>query len=305
VVETLDESRPRDILTVDYEDWFHVGDPAVLPPDTWDRLPLTVQGDTLRLLDLLDEHAATATFFVVGWLAERTPDVVREVARRGHRLALHGYHHQPPNRMSESEFREDVRRCVDVIGEITGQAAEGFRAPFFGVRDCRYPYTDVLRGCGLRYDASVFPGFLPGRGQPGATAVPHELEHRGPAFWEIPVSVTRLFGVPVAYSGGGFLRLLPAWFVRLCTSRAANRGVPVVYYLHPRDLNPEGPTVPVGRWRRARHYGGRRSVAGKIETALRSSRLTSVEEFVARAVRLAPRAAPSVEIPVRKAGAVP
>ncbi|MBN2564509.1 MAG: polysaccharide deacetylase family protein [Candidatus Eisenbacteria bacterium] len=280
MADVSSEARAYGILTVDYEDWFHIADPTLAREDAWAQLPLTVEADTLQLLDLLDEHRAKATFFVVGWLAERTPDTLREITRRGHRLAIHGFHHVPPNFMSEAEFREDVRRCLRVIKQLTSEEAEGYRAPFFGVRGCSYSYIDVLRSCGLRYDASVFAGFLPGRGQPFATAVPQDIGHRGAPFWEVPISVVRLLGVPMAFSGGGFLRLLPAWFVQWCCDNAARRSIPVVYYVHPRDLNPKGPTAPVDRCHRLRYYGRRESVARKLEGILRRVRLVSVEEFV-------------------------
>jgi polysaccharide deacetylase family protein (PEP-CTERM system associated) len=280
-------TRPEDILTVDYEDWFHVADQALSDPGSWTGLPITVEEDTLRLLDLLDEHDARATFFVVGWLAERTPEVVGEIARRGHRLALHGYCHVPPNAMSESEFEEDVRRCARVIVEIAGVKPEGYRAPYFGIRDCSFPYLNVLRRCGLNYDASVFPGFLPGRGQLGATATPHTIDGLKPPLWEVPVSVTRLLGVPIAYSGGGFLRLLPPWFIRHCALKATVAGAPVVYYMHPRDLNPGGPVAATDPWLRFRYYGCRGTIRSKLLAVLSRSRLTSAEEFLSNAVATA------------------
>lgn len=274
--------RPTAILTVDYEDWFHVAEPALREPHSWGDLPSSVEQDTLTILDLLDEHGAHATFFAVGWLVDRTRRTVREIAHRGHRLALHGYHHVPPNAMSISEFRQDIRRCSDSIANAAGIPAVGYRAPYFGVRDCRFPYIDVLRECGLTYDASVFPGLLPGRGMPGAPATPHVADTRSPPVWEIPVSVVRMFGLPFAFSGGGFLRLLPAWCVRSCARRVSRQGVPVVYYVHPRDLNSGGLMAPACRWNRTRYYGGRATVRGKLIRALNSSRVVSVEEFLSR-----------------------
>ncbi len=273
-------SQTPDILTVDYEDWFHVADRALLDPETWEGLRISVEEDTLQLLDVLDEHDARATFFVVGWLAERTPDTLREVVRRGHRLGVHSYHHVPPNAMSEAEFESDIIRCVQVLEELTGVVPQGYRAPYFGVRDCSFPYLEVLSRCGLAYDSSVYAGFLPGRGQPGAPAVPHEADRRNPALWGIPISATRLCGIPIGFSGGGSLRLLPAWFVRCSCRRSHRCGIPVVYYLHPRDMNPTGPVAPTSSWRRLRYYGRRSSVRRKLETILEENRLTSVEEFL-------------------------
>ncbi|MCK4512305.1 polysaccharide deacetylase family protein [bacterium] len=276
-------AKTTSILTVDYEDWFHVAHPSVCDPAVWDSLPSDIEDDTRHLLDVLEQHNAKATFFVVGWLAARTPDTLREIVRRGHQIGLHGYFHTPPNRMSEVEFQEDLLRCQREIVAITGVTARGYRAPFFGVRDCSFSYVEVLRRCGFSYDASVLASFLPGRGDPGTSPSPHPTDSRRPSFWEIPIPAVRIAGFQVAFSGGGFLRLLPARFVRWSSRRVKRSGTPVVYYVHPRDLNPAGRTAPTGIVRRVRYYGGRSTTQRKLEEILRASRAVSVEEFLSTA----------------------
>jgi polysaccharide deacetylase family protein (PEP-CTERM system associated) len=272
--------RTEGILTVDYEDWFHVADPAYTDPACWDELPIHVGEDTLRLLELLDEYEAHATFFVVGWLAERTPEVLREITRRGHRLALHGVHHVPPNKMSEDEFREDILHAKRILGSVAGVVPHGYRAPYFGVHDCSFSHFEVLRSCGLTYDSSIFPGVFPGRGRPGIPLRPYQTDTAEGVFWEVPVSAIRLLGVPLAFSGGGFLRLLPGWFVSQCCSAVVRSGTPVVFYMHPRDLNPRGAVVPAPALKRAQYYAGRRSLRTKLTAALRRMRLMSIEEYL-------------------------
>ncbi len=276
------------ILTVDFEDWFHIADPSFSDPTIWDHLPTDVEQDTLALLDLLDEHDARATFFVVGWLVERTSDTLREIVRRNHELGVHGYYHVPPSALTENEFRRDILKCRQAIADVTGVEAKGYRAPFFGVRGCPFPYLDILGECGFRYDSSVLPGVLPGRGQPGAPAAPHEIDIHGLTMWEIPVSTVRLFGIPVAFAGGGFLRHFPSPFIDWSSARLTESGLPVVYYIHPRDLNPQGHEAPASRWRRFRYYGGRRSVRRKLRRLLESSAVTSVEGFLADGARPEP-----------------
>jgi hypothetical protein len=239
-----------------------------------------VEEDTLQLLDLLDKHDARATFFVVGWLASRTADTLREIVRRGHRLGLHSYHHVPPDEMSESAFRDDVRRCLDAVYDAAGVIALGYRAPFFGVHRCAYSYLEVLSSCSLVYDSSLFTGVCPGRdrarcdghGRPNG-AVPAR-------FTTLAVPSVRVLGLPIAFSGGGFLRLLPLWFIRWGAARTAGNGSPVVYYMHPRDLNPTGPVVPIGPLRRLRIYGGRGDVLGKLRCVLETTRMVSVEDYL-------------------------
>jgi polysaccharide deacetylase family protein (PEP-CTERM system associated) len=279
-------SQVTSILTVDYEDWFHVAHSTVSDPAVWDDLPLDIEDDTHHLLDVLDQHNAKATFFVVGWLAARTPDTLREIVRRSHQIGLHSYFHTPPNRMSEVEFQEDLLRCQRETVAITGVAARGYRAPYFGVRDCSFSYLEVLRRCGFSYDASVLAGFLPGRSEPGAPVAPHPTDSRKPSIWEVPIPAVRIAGFPVAFSGGGFLRLLPAWFVRWSSRRVAGSGIPVVYYVHPRDLNPAGRTAPTGIVKRLRYYGGRGTTQRKLEEILRVSQVVSVEEFLSSAYGL-------------------
>lgn len=264
------------ILTVDYEDWFHI-----LGHDPCDPgLSLHAEEHTLKLLDLLDRYSARATFFVVGWLALRTPSMLQEIHQRGHSIGSHGYHHRSPEEMTESEFRDDLLRSVDVIERLSGVEVRGYRAPGFGVRNCLYPYLDILRGCGFIYDSSVFPGVFPGRRAPGASPKPYHPFQDDGEFWEVPVSAIRLFGVPFAFSGGGFLRLLPSRLVGWCGRKYRKNGSPVVYYLHPRDLCPDSPTLGMSRWRRLRHYGGRHSMQRKMERLLSTSQMTSVEAYL-------------------------
>lgn len=270
-------TQPTGILTVDYEDWFHVSDPHLSDPRAWDGLPFSVEKDTATLLDFLDEYGARATFFAIGWLAERTPDTIREIVRRGHNLGLHGYHHVSPDTMTESEFRHDLLRCRDAVADIAGVLPMGYRAPFFGVARCAFSYLDVLRSCGLLYDCSVFTGICPGRrrARTGRGGRPLGVP---PGLREFPVPSVRVLGVPVAFSGGGFLRLFPHWFIRWSSARAARNGSPVVHYVHPRDLNPEGRVARTSRLRHLRYYGGRRSLVPKLRVLLSAVRMVSVED---------------------------
>jgi len=269
------------MLTVDLEDWFHILGRHGQPAGVWDHLPSHVEADTQRLLDLFDRYGARATFFVLGWSGDRCPGILREIVRRGHCLGSHGYHHRRPDTMSESEFVADLLRSVKIIEDAAGVKVWGYRAPGFGVRDCTFPYLDVLDSHGFLYDSSVFPGLFPGRGQQGAPTHPYCPVPARPAFWEVPVSAVHVLGVPIVFAGGGSLRLLPFWFVRWAARSCAAAGLPAVYYLHPRDVCPEGPTIRTSPWRRWRYYGGRDSLRRKLESILSSGPVTSVEEFLA------------------------
>jgi polysaccharide deacetylase family protein (PEP-CTERM system associated) len=274
------ELRRSAILTVDYEDWFHVDEPRLRRPNTWDGLRPAVEDDTARLLDLLDEYDARATFFVVGWLAARTRGTLREIVRRGHRLGLHGFYHVPPEQMSEPEFRADVERCLNAVADATGVTARGYRAPFFGVGRCPFPYLEVLQGCGLLYDCSLLTGVCPGRVRARMRPDGRSVSGQPPGFHVLPIPSVRVLGVPVAFSGGGFLRFLPAWFVRWAAARTAANGLPVVYYIHPRDTSPDGPVAATTPFKRLRFYAGRASLLPKLREILAGATFVSVEEYL-------------------------
>lgn len=275
----LSHASEWSILTVDYEDWFHILQADFGDPDRWDHLPIHAEEQTLRLLDLFDRYGARATFFVVGWLAERTPHILREIRRRGHSLGTHGYQHRCPNTMTEDDFRDDLLLSVAIIEKHTGIRVIGYRAPGFGIRSCSFSYLEVLMDCGFEYDSSVFPGLFPGRSQT-APMRPHHPALGDTRFWEIPVSAVRVLGVSVAFSGGGFLRALPGWFVNWAAKKVSAEGVPVVYYVHPRDVYLDAPTVRAGFLRNLRYYGGRTGMQAKLEGLLSNRRMTSIEHFI-------------------------
>lgn len=271
------ERKHPDILTVDYEDWFHIIRRRTKESGAQEFLPLHVEEDTKRLLDLFDRHRAKATFFVLGWLAKLTPCLLRAIVARGHSLGSHGYDHVPPEQMTKSEFRDDLRRSIDAVRSVTGVSVRGYRAPGFGVRRCDFPYRQVLREFGLDYDASAFPGFFPGRGEPGLSTYPHHPDPEDQSFWEIPVSAASFLSLPVPFSGGGFLRLLPGRIIGHCARKVRAGGNPVVYYVHPRDGNPSSPQIEDWPWNRLRYYGGRKTVLPKLEEILSGRRCVSIE----------------------------
>jgi polysaccharide deacetylase family protein (PEP-CTERM system associated) len=264
-----------DLLTVDVEDWYHVLRFNSAAAPHWSMFPSHTEEDTRRLLDLLDEHGATATFFVIGRLAERSPRLVRYIAGRGHAVASHGYDHISPERMTARQFVEDLRKSKGVLEEVSGARVVGYRAPWFGIRRCTYPFYEILADEGFLYDSSAFPGVCPGRGRPGVARAAPPRGRR--SVTEIPVSAVSVLHVPIVFSGGGFLRLLPLWFVEWGVQETHRRGKAVVYYLHPRDLNPDSPRLFLPPWRGVRYYGGRRTMQHKVKTLLALRRCTSIE----------------------------
>jgi polysaccharide deacetylase family protein (PEP-CTERM system associated) len=268
------EAAPTDIvhsLTVDVEEYFQVEAFAgTVSRASWDSFPSRVAVGTLRALDLFDRHGARATFFFVGWVAERHPDLVREVARRGHEVACHSYWHRPVYSLTPEEFRADTRRARAVVEQAAGAAVLGYRAPTWSITRESVWALEVLAEEGFLYDSSIYPIRHDLYGLPGAQrfAYEHRLD-RGRTLLEYPPATVRVAGLTLPAAGGGWLRVLPEAYTRWAFSRISRQErQPVVVYLHPWELDPEQPRLPGGLRSRFRHYTNLPRMAGRLETLL-------------------------------------
>lgn len=268
-------------MTFDVEDWFHLVEiEAVADPAKWPGFPSLVEERTRFILRVLDEHKTRATFFVLGWVAERYPGIVGEIAARGHEVASHGHMHGPVFSQKPAEFRDDVRRSLDAIARGTDRPVRGYRAPSFSITPGTEWAFDVLAELGFAYDASLFPGSRGHGGYP-CPEEPHTLATpSGATLAELPMSVGRFGAVRTAYSGGGYLRLLPAWMIRRGVAQSHRAGRPVVTYLHPRDFAPDGPRVPMPMIRRFKCYVGLRSAERKLRMLLDRYRWGTCEDVL-------------------------
>ena len=245
----------RNALTVDVEDYFHVSALAPhIPRSDWARLPCRVERNTERILETLEEGGARATFFVLGWVAERYPALVRRIVDGGHELASHGYGHQRVCDLSEKEFRDDARRARELLEQTGGVPVHGYRAPSFSIGKLTPWAHRVLRDTGHRYSSSLYPVRHDHYGDPLAPRFPHAADAAGVT--ELPMTTVRLFGRNWPAAGGGYFRLLPYQLSRRCLQRvnaADNR--PCIFYLHPWEIDPHQPRqrgLPVKT--RLRHY---------------------------------------------------
>ena len=251
-------------LTFDVEEYFHAEAFAgVVRPDDWPTLGSRVVHATERLLDILDYADVRATFFVLGWVAERQPGLVQEIHARGHELACHGYSHQMISRLTPQEFAEDVKRAKKVIEDIAGTRVIGYRAPTFSVTRRTLWSLEVLMEAGFRYDSSIFPIVHDRYGIPDAPRFTHRIPifvnripivGNGCTLAELPLSTLSVFGQRLPVAGGGYFRLLPYWLTRRAI-RHLNRveRQPAVVYLHPWELDRHQPRLSVGRLTRLRH----------------------------------------------------
>ena len=263
----------------------------------WDQLAPTVEPLTDQVLELLAGYGVQATFFVLGWIAERYPALVKRIADEGHEIASHSYWHYEVYKHTPTTFREDLKRSIDVLGDVSGQTVRGFRAPSFSLRPgCEWAW-DVMLDLGLAYDASVFPIARSHGGYPSAETG-ERAEQRAPrkgvgyhfcrdqgykwyptpfvgmptpsgrVMKVLPMSVMRLpvLGKRLAFSGGGYLRVWPWWLVRRGFEQLDAAGQSAVVYLHPWDFAPGGPALPMRPHQKFKCYHNR----GRTEARLRA-----------------------------------
>jgi polysaccharide deacetylase family protein (PEP-CTERM system associated) len=270
-------------LTFDVEEYFHAEAFArVVRPEEWPSLESRVVGATERLLDLLDETGTSATFFVLGWVAERHGGLVRTIQTRGHEVASHGYGHQMITRLNRAQFAEDVRRGKTAIEDVTGTAVIGYRAPTFSVVRGTLWSLEVLAEAGFRYDSSIFPIVHDRYGIPDAARFPHRVA-AGPGveIGEFPLSTVAWLGWRFPVAGGGYFRLLPYAFTQRAVRRLNEReGQPAIVYLHPWEIDPGQPRLPVGWATRLRHSVNTQSAESKIRRLLRDFRFAPVRDVL-------------------------
>lgn len=251
-------STPKNhILSVDVEDYFQVEAFAdSVPPSSWDLWPSRVVGNTHKVLDLLDQHEAKATFFFVGWIAERFPTLVREVAHRGHEIACHSYWHRPVYSLKPQQFREDTRIAKQAIEQAGSVRVLGYRAPTWSItKECLWA-LDVLAEEGFVYDSSIYPIWHDLYGIPTAKRFAYEYScQNGLRLREYPPATIRLATLNFPAAGGGYLRLFPLLFTRWAFQRIAKEcQEPVVVYFHPWELDPGQPRIRGKLRSRFRHY---------------------------------------------------
>ena len=279
-----DGARPDVVsaFSVDVEDYFHVeAFRGVVDQADWASMEQRVEPNTRRLLDLLDAHGVRATFFVLGWVGERSPGLVRDIHAAGHEVGIHGYDHRPITMMTEPEFRRDIRRAKNIVEDLTGEPVLGYRAPTYSVvRDTMWA-LDVMAEEGLAYDSSIFPIVHDRYGIPDAPRYPWVEERGERRLAEFPISTVRLFGRNLPFIGGGYLRLLPMPYVRWGARRVTGRERrPLMLYVHPWEIDPDQPVLDVGRVTRLRHYRGLGRVEHRLDELLSTCRFDTVRSVL-------------------------
>jgi polysaccharide deacetylase family protein (PEP-CTERM system associated) len=244
-------------LTVDVEDYFHVAALAPsIPRDSWNSRESRVVGNTQRLLAIFEQFGVRGTFFVLGWVAERYPQLVKDIAARGHEIACHGFSHRLVYEQSPKEFHEETLRSKSLLEDITGSAVLGYRAASYSIVRESLWALDIIADLGFTYDSSIFPVRHDRYGIPNAERVPHRMSTPGgKSIVEWPLATARLFGFRLPVAGGGYFRLLPYWLSRWGLASINQRELqPFIFYLHPWEVDPAQPRVHAGWLSQFRHY---------------------------------------------------
>jgi polysaccharide deacetylase family protein (PEP-CTERM system associated) len=266
------------VISVDVEEYFHAESLSdVVDRSSWDGLTSRVETTTRRILELFATHRIEATFFVLGWVADRHPALVRDIAAAGHELGCHSYWHRLVHTLTPAEFREDTRRAKDTIEQIAGVRVLGYRAPTYSIVERSLWAIDILAELGFAYDSSIFPVHHDRYGIPRAPRWPFALSTPHGPLIEYPIATFQLWnhGMNLPFGGGGYLRLLPWWYTQLGLLRARSEGVPVVAYIHPWEIDPEQPRLARRLATRVRHYTNLGKTYQRLGRLVRGGAFTS------------------------------
>ncbi|WP_419663455.1 polysaccharide deactylase family protein [Desulfosarcina variabilis str. Montpellier] len=265
----MNKSKIINYLTIDVEDYFQVSAfEKVIEPKGWDTYPCGVVQNTQIILDLLAQQDVRATFFIVGWIAQRYPELVRQISEHGHEVGCHSYWHRKVYDLTPEEFRQDTYRSKSILENITGKPVYGYRAPSYSITNKSLWALDVLSEMGFQYDSSIFPTYHDNYGIPDAPRFAYKLGAQ--KMIEYPISTTRAMGRNLPISGGGYFRLFPYSITRSALKRINTKeNQPFVFYLHPWELNPDQQRIKhASALSRFRHYVNLKTTRRKFERLL-------------------------------------
>jgi len=267
----------KNFLSIDVEEWFQVENlKEAITPQGWSYCEKRLSSNIFEILNLFEERKTKATFFILGWIAEHFPEIVETIQQKGHEIGSHGYSHTLVFTQTEREFREDVRKSIEIIGKLTGKQVLGYRAPSFSINQSCFWAFEVLSNLGIRYDSSIFPVKHPHYGIPTAPRFIFDIKlNNGRSLKEFPLSTFRLLGLNLPVAGGAYLRILPYWYNKWGIKRLNSKGRAAVVYFHPWEIDPDQPREMVSIFKRFRHYTNLDLMKRKIKKLLDDFEFTS------------------------------
>lgn len=260
----------QNAISIDVEDYFQVAALSEsIDVSQWDSISPRVEENTHKILDLFDKYDVKATHFILGWVAERFPDLVKEIARRGHEIASHGYSHQLIYSQSQQTFKQETIKSKKILEDLIGDEVIGYRAASYSVTRKSLWALDILVEAGFKYDSSIFPVRHDRYGIQGSPEEPHILETpNGHRLIEYPLSTYRIFGQALPIAGGGYFRLYPLWLSRYFYNQINRNNKSFVFYLHPWEVDPGQPRVKVSWFSKFRHYNNLDKCEARLSTLL-------------------------------------
>ena len=280
--QQLAQQEPNHILSVDVEDYFHVEAFAgTVSRESWDQYPCRVVENCHRLLDIFDRHAVKATFFILGWVAQHFPRIVREISNRGHELACHSFWHRRVDSLTPTQFRSDTREACDAIEQAASVRVLGYRAPTWSIRRQSLWALDILAEEGFAYDSSIYPIRHDLYGIPGASR--HSYTHtckNGQTLLEFPPATLKIAGMTLPAAGGGYLRLFPLAYTFAAFRQFEKAGQSLVLYLHPWEIDPQQPRIAGPLKSRFRHYTNLDKMEPRLESTLQTYRFVPFREHI-------------------------
>ena len=269
-------------MTVDVEDYYQVSAfNEVIAYNEWEEYESRVEKNTNNILDIFDDNNTKSTFFVLGWVAERYPHIVREIYKRGHEVACHGYSHQLIYNQSRSEFKEETLRAKQILEEITGSAVIGYRAASYSITKNSLWALEILAESGFKYDSSIFPIVHDRYGIPTAPREPHIIKMKNElSIIEFPLSTYKILGMRLPVSGGGYFRLYPYQFTRHALKTINRQNNLFVFYLHPWEIDPQQPKIRASRLSRFRHYKNLEKCESRLRQLLKDFKFTTMKSLL-------------------------
>lgn len=268
----------KNIMSVDLEDYF-----CDLPFEQWGKYPERVTFLTKHILELFDKYNVKATFFTLGYIAEKHPELIELIVSKGHEIGSHGNHHLDARKISQQEFELDISSSIQILGKISGEKILGFRAPFFSIEKKNFWTLDILRKY-FKYDSSIFPVKTSLYGVPDARRTPYYMSSENPLekspkkdFLEIPpatINFPLLGNIPIA--GGFYLRFLPIFLIKKGIKKLNKNGFPAMCYLHPKDLDPQMPKINEYSWY---YYWGLKNAEKKLVSLLKTFKFSSARDI--------------------------
>jgi len=269
-------------MSVDVEEWFHIptGTDNIITFDKWDSAPQRVQYVLPKILDLFEKNNVTATFFFLGWIAEKHPAIVKDTISRGHEIATHGYAHKLIYNQTRSEFNEDITKAKSILENITGKEIIGYRAPGFSVTPETEWVFNILAEHGFKYDSSIFPGkrFLGYYDK--FSKDPVIINISGNQIVEFPQTLIDFGFIRLSCFGGGYLRLFPACVIKECAKVILKTNRPLIIYIHPRDIDPDQPEIDFSVLKKFRHYVNISKTVRKLDQITKLYKFKSFESVI-------------------------